>query len=272
MDRRMLVLDLDGTLLNSDKAITPGTRTALRRLQQRGHIIVLASGRPLPGMKSVAKELELEQYGGYVLAYNGARILDWKRQELLFERTFGHQYLPGLYDAALHHHLTILTYIDDYAIAGTPVNAYAEFEIRINQLQLKEVENFVSYVDFPIIKCLMAGEPEQVGACEQELLKLYGERLGVFKSEDFFLEIAAQNINKGTSVEWLVNHLGMDRANVVCCGDGYNDIPMIRYAGVGVAMANAKEVVRQAADVTAGSNNEDGLVSVIEQYFLEPEF
>ncbi len=268
MDRRMLVLDLDGTLLNSDKVITPGTRTAIRKLQQAGHIVVLASGRPLPGMKPTAAELELERYDGYVLAYNGARILDWKRQAVLFEKTFAHSYLQGLYAVALRHHLTILTYIDDYAIAGTDVNAYAEFEIRINRLQLKRVENFVDYVDFPIIKCLMTGEPEQIGICEQELLKLYGESLDIFKSEDFFLEIAAQNINKGTSVEWLVNHLGIDRVNVVCCGDGYNDISMLQYAGVGVAMANAKEVVKQAADVITGSNNADGLVPVIERYFL----
>lgn len=269
MKKKMLVMDLDGTLLDSDKRITVGTKAAIRRLQQAGHIVTLASGRPLPGMKSTVAELELEQYGGYVLAYNGARIMDWKHQEVLFQKTFEHQYLQELYAAALRHRLTILTYIDDYAIAGTDVNVYAEFEIRINGLQLKRVQDFVSYVDFPIIKCLMTGEPEQIAVCEQELLKLYGDKLGIFKSEDFFLEIAAQNINKGTSVEWLVHHLGMNREDVICCGDGYNDIPMLQYAGVGVAMANAKEVVKQAADVITGSNDKNGLAAVIERYILE---
>lgn len=269
MNKKILVLDLDGTLLSSEKQITSATMEALRKLQQAGHIIVLASGRPEGGIQPVAERLELEKYDGYVLAFNGAKVIDWKSRKVLFQQTIEHQYLQALYDAAKKHHLTILTYNNNDAIAGTAVNKYADFEIRINQMKLQEVEDFTSYVDFPIIKCLMAGEPEQVATCEKELLKSFGDRLGIFRSEDFFLEIVAQNIDKGASVERLVQHLGGSRANVVCCGDAYNDIPMIRYAGVGVAMANAKDAVKREADVIAGLNDADGLVPIIEKYFLE---
>jgi hypothetical protein len=268
MNKKLLVLDLDGTLTNSRKEITSKTLDALHRLQQAGHTIVLASGRPTAGIKQVADALELETQGGYVLAFNGARIIDWRTQEVLFQQTLEHAYLQRLYDAAVAHGLTILTYRDEYALAGTPANEYAEFEAKINHMILTPVEQFAEYVDFPINKCLMSGAPEHVKACEDELLPELGDCLSIFKSEDFFLEIMAKDIDKAASLDRLVNLLGMTREQVVCCGDGYNDISMIQYAGVGVAMDNAKDVVKEVADVVTGSNDEDGLVPIVEKYFL----
>lgn len=268
MEKKLLVLDLDGTLTNSQKEITPKTLEALQKLQQAGHTIVLASGRPTAGIKQIAEILELEKKGGYVLAFNGARIIDWKTQEVIFQQTLDNNYLQRLYDAAVKYELTIMTYRDECAIAGTEPNAYAEFEVRINHMILTTVEQFVTYVDFPINKCLMTGDPKQIKACEDELLPELGSYLSIFKSEDFFLEIMAKNIDKAASIDRLVKVLGKTKDAVVCCGDGYNDISMLRYAGVGVAMSNAKDIVKKAADVVTGSNDEDGLVPIIEQYFL----
>lgn len=268
MEKKLLVLDLDGTLTNSQKEVTPKTLAALQKLQQAGHMIVLASGRPTAGIRRIAEVLELNVKGGYVLAFNGARIIDWKTGEVIFQQTLNHRYLPRLYDAAVKYGLTIMTYRDEYAVAGTAINAYSEFEAKINHMILTPVEHFVEYVDFPVNKCLMSGEPKQIKACEEELLPELGDSLSIFKSEDFFLEIMAKNINKAASLDRLVKEIGMTREQVVCCGDGYNDISMLQYAGIGVAMANAKDIVKEAADVITGSNDEDGLVPIIEQYFL----
>lgn len=269
MNKKILVLDLDGTLTNSKKEITPKTLDALERLQQAGHIIVLASGRPIAGIRPVAETLGLEKKGGYILAFNGAKIVDWRTKETLFQQTLDHQYLKELYEAAVRHNLTILTYDDENVIAGTTVNKYAELESRINHMEIELTEDFVNSIDFPMNKCLMTGEPEETKACEEELLASLGDVLSIFKSEDFFLEIMAQNIDKAASLDRLVQYLGRSREDVVCCGDGYNDISMIRYAGVGVAMQNAKDEVKQAADVITDSNDEDGLVPIIEEYFLK---
>lgn len=269
MNKKILVLDLDGTLTNSKKEITPKTLDALESLQRAGHIIVLASGRPIAGIRPVAETLGLEKKGGYILAFNGAKIVDWKTKETLFQQTLDHQYLKELYEAAVRHNLTILTYDDENVIAGTTVNKYAELESRINHMEIESTEDFVNSIDFPMNKCLMTGEPEETKACEEELLASLGDVLSIFKSEDFFLEIMAQNIDKAASLDRLVQYLGRSREDVVCCGDGYNDISMIQYAGVGVAMQNAKEEVKQAADVITGSNDEDGLVPIIEEYFLK---
>lgn len=268
MNKRLLVLDLDGTLTNSNKEITPKTLEALKKLQAAGHMIVLASGRPTAGIRGVADRLQLDKEGGYILAFNGARIIDCRTNEVMFQQTLEHKYLRRLFDAAVKYELTIMTYRDTKAIAGTEPNEYSVFEARINQMELTPVDNFVNYVDFPINKCLLSGEPKLVKACEDELLPELGDELSIFKSEDFFLEIMAKNIDKAASLDRLIHMIGIGREDVVCCGDGYNDISMIQYAGVGVAMENAKDVVKEAADVIAGSNDEDGLVPIIEKYFL----
>lgn len=271
MNKKILVLDIDGTLTNSKKEITPKTMEAIRKLQKAGHVIALASGRPTAGIRQVAEALEMEKTGGYVLAFNGARIIDWKTGEVMFQQTLEHCYLQPLYEGAVRHGLTIFTYQDDYAITAMDTNEYAEFEARINRLTIKRVDDFVNYIDFPINKCLLSGEPAEVKRCENEFLSLLGDDLSIFKSEDFFLEIMAKNIDKAASLDRLIGLLGIRQQDTVCCGDGYNDISMIQYAGVGVAMENAKDVVKQAADVVTGSNDEDGLVPIIEKYFLNED-
>lgn len=268
MNRKILVLDLDGTLTNSQKEITPATYEAIRRLQECGHVVALASGRPTGGIRQVAEALHMEETGGYVLAFNGARILDWKTQEVLFQQTLEHKYLAPLLKAAFTHGLSLVTYRDEWVITQTEVNPYTELEAGINHLKIQQVEDFVGTVDFPIHKCLYTGEPVRIKSCEGELLKSYGQELSIYKSEDYFLEVMPQNIDKAASLERLVKQLDIPQENVVCCGDGYNDISMIRYAGVGVAMSNAKEEVKEAADIITGSNDEDGLVPIIEKYFL----
>lgn len=268
MNRKILVLDLDGTLTNSEKKVTPKTLDAIRRLQEQGHVIALASGRPTGGIRQVAETLHMEETGGYVLAFNGARILDWKTQEVLFQQALEHKYLSPLLEAAFAHGLSLVTYQNEWVITQTEVNAYTELEAGINHLKIQQVEDFVGTVDFPIHKCLYTGEPVRIKRCEDELLERYGKELSIFKSEDYFLEVMPQNIDKAASLERLIQVLNIRREDVVCCGDGYNDISMLQYAGVGVAMANAKDAVKAAADVVTGSNDEDGLVPIIEKYFL----
>lgn len=269
MSRKILVLDLDGTLTNSKKEVTPKTREAIRKLQERGHVVALASGRPTGGIRQVAEALQLEETGGYVLAFNGAKILDWKTQEVLFQQTLDHKYLAPLLETAYRYNLSLVTYQNEWVIVETEMNEYAELEARINHLNVRRVDDFVKAVDFPINKCLYTGDPVQIKKCEDELLERYGQDLSIFKSEDYFLEVMPQNIDKAASLDRLIHVLGIEQKDVVCCGDGYNDISMIQYAGVGVAMSNAKDVVKEAADVITGSNDEDGLVPVIEKYFLE---
>lgn len=266
MEEKVLVLDIDGTLTNSDKEITPATKLGIKNVLERGHKVILASGRPTPGMRRYEEELELEKYEGFLLSFNGGRIINCRTGEVVYQRVLPLMIIPGLYAFAREHKCGLITYFGDQIISAFEPDEYVELESRINGMPIKVVENFRDYVDFEINKCLLTAPPKQAEVYEKELAQKYGDILSVYRSEPFFIEIMPQNVDKATSLEQMLSTIGMTRENAICCGDGYNDISMIRYAGVGVAMGNAQEKVKEAADYITATNDEDGLVEVIKNF------
>lgn len=265
---KLLVLDIDGTLTNSKKEITPATLNALLHLQEQGVKVVLASGRPTAGVRPLAKQLKLEEYGSYILSYNGAKIINCKTEEVIYQNVIPGHFIPKLYDAALRHNVGIITYEEDCVIAGTKMDPYIELEAKINHIPVTEVDNFPEHITFDVNKCLMTGEGSYLAVVEEKMKDEFGAALNIYRSEPFFLEIMPKHIDKAYSLGNLLNHLNLSKDEMICCGDGYNDLSMIEYAGLGVAMANAQEKVRKAADYITLSNDEDGIVHVIEKFIL----
>lgn len=263
---KVLVLDIDGTLTNSRKEITPSTREAIQDIMRQGHKVILASGRPTPGMRRYEEELELERYGGYLLSFNGARIVECRSGEIVYQRTLPLTIVPGLYGFARRNGCGLITYLGSTVISAFEPDEYIKLEARINGLPVKPVENFVDFVDFEINKCLMTIEAETAAVLEKELQEKYGDWVSIYRSEPYFIEIMPRNVNKATSLERMLAAIGQKRENTICCGDGFNDISMIKYAGTGVAMGNAQPEVKAAADYITATNDEDGLVQVIDQF------
>ena len=266
MAKKVLVLDIDGTLTNSKKEITDATKEAIWDAVSRGHKVMLASGRPTPGMRRYEEELRLAEYGGYLLSFNGARIVECKTGEVVYQRTLPASTVPKLYYYAKEHDCGIITYLGDTVISAFEPDEYITLEARINGLPVQVVEDFPHFVDFEVNKCLMTAPPERAAIIEKDLQEKFGDRLSIYRSEPFFIEIMPQNVNKATSLSRVLPVVGASREDAICCGDGYNDIAMIEYAGLGVAMGNAQEAVKQAADYITATNDEDGLVQVIREF------
>lgn len=266
MKYKLLALDIDGTLTNSQKQISPKTRQALMEAQQKGLRLILASGRPTDGVRPLARQLEMEKYGGFILSYNGARVIDLSNEQVVYEKTLAPEIIPVIGELAHKYKIGVLTYVDGAVITETPEDPYIQLEARINGLPLKGVENFAKAVTEKEPKCLMTGDGEYMGKIEPEIAAALGN-LSVYRSEAYFIEIMPENIDKAVSLEKLCEYVGVTREQLAACGDGYNDMPMIRYAGLGIAMANAKEPVREAADVITLSNDEDGIAAALEKYF-----
>lgn len=265
--KKVLVLDIDGTLTNSKKEITEATRQAIWQIMEKGHRVILASGRPAPGMKRYEEELELAKKGGYLLSFNGGRIIDCTNGEVVYQRLLPKEIISLLYEYAKKHEAGLLSYEADTILSAFAPDAYVEIESRINNMPVRVVENFAEYIDFDMNKCLMTAPPEQAAVYEKELQELLKDVASVYRSEPFFIEIMPKNVDKAASLDQMLPLIGMSREQTVCCGDGFNDLPMIRYAAVGVAMGNAQPVVKEAADYITGTNDEDGLVEVIEKFF-----
>ena len=265
-DKKVLVLDIDGTLTNSKKEITENTRNAIWNVMAAGHKVVLASGRPTPGMKRYEKELELAERGGYLLSFNGARIVDCESGDILYQRTLPKSAISKLYHFAKEHGAGIITYLGDTVISAFEPDEYVVYEAKINDLPIRVEKDFPYFVDFEVNKCLMTAPPEKAAEMEKLLQEKYGETLSIYRSEPYFVEIMPQNVDKASSLDKVLPILGVSRENSICCGDGFNDLSMIKYAGLGVAMGNAQEAVKEAADYITATNDEDGLVEVIERF------
>ena len=145
-------------------------------------------------------------------------------------------------------------------------NDYIELESRINGLEILETDDFIGYIDYPVNKCLMAGDHETLEIAKTKLEKKYNGLLSIYYSEPFFLEIMPQNVDKAQSLLTLLNTIGIDSDEMICCGDGFNDISMIEVAGLGVAMENAQDIVKSSADYITLSNDDEGILHVINKF------
>lgn len=267
---RILVLDLDGTLTNNQKEISTTTERVLMAAQQQGIKIVLASGRPVYGIAPLADQLRLSEHDGYVLAYNGGQIFRWSDRQVIYENMLDLEILPYFYQCAKQGGFEILSYDGDDVICENPDNRYVEYECFLNKMRCRKVPHFLEAIHHVVPKCLIVGEPEKLVLLEAEMSEKLRDRYGVYRSEAFFLELVPKGIDKAQCLSVLLQHLGLSREEMIACGDGYNDLSMIKYAGLGVAMSNAKEEVKAAADYITTSNEEDGVARVVEKYCLLP--
>ncbi|MDO5418079.1 MAG: Cof-type HAD-IIB family hydrolase [Lachnospiraceae bacterium] len=271
MSYEMIVLDLDGTLTNREKIITPRTKAVLKEAMERGKKVVLASGRPVYGVMPLAKELELAKYGGYILAFNGGVILDCATEEMVFSRMLPAEANQKIMQLAVENRVDFLTYENDYILTNNAENQYAQVESKINHLRLHEVDldELFARLDFPVPKFLMLDDGDYLATVEPKVKAALGKNFSVYRSEPFFLEVLPKGVDKALSLERLLEKVHMTKDQMIACGDGYNDLSMIQFAGLGVAMANGVLPVRKAADYITASNDEDGVALVVEKFMLE---
>ena len=260
---RAIALDLDGTLTNHDKVVTPRTRQALLKAQELGTVIILASGRPTYGIVPVAECLELEKRGGYILSYNGGNIVNAKTGEKLFSQFLPDAVIPILYKYAKEKNHALLGYAGNEIITEMPDDQYVKEESRINKMNIRRVDNLLDALEPHPTKLLMTGDPTDMLKAEEKLVEILGEKMDIFRSAPFFLELVPKGIDKAQSLLRLLSKINLTPADLIAFGDGYNDLSMLKLAGVGVAMANAAPEVRADADYVTLSNEEDGVAAAL---------
>ena len=266
MKYKLIVLDLDGTLTNSKKEITSRNKETLIRVQEQGVRLVLASGRPTYGIVPLANELRMDEFGGMILSYNGGEIINWETQEMVYENVLPDETVPILYECVRAHHLTILTYDGAEIVTENSQDPYVQKEAFLNKMAVRETNDFLTDITLPVAKCLIVGDPDKLIPLESELcIRLQGI-INVFRSEPYFLELVPQGIDKALSLSVLLDEIDVKREEVIAIGDGYNDLSMIKFAGLGIAMANAQEPVKKAADYITLSNEEDGVAEAIDKF------
>ncbi|MEI6287379.1 MAG: Cof-type HAD-IIB family hydrolase [Bacillota bacterium] len=264
---KLIALDLDGTLNNSAKIITPKTRAALLAIQDRGVLLVLASGRPLPGLFREADSLGIAGFGGSLISYNGGKVIDYANKRVIYENS-----IPAATAHALLRHLgnyPVLPIVDDgqYIYTDQPQGFQMQQESRMNQLPIRTVDNVLAAVNFDPVKVLIAAPPEILAPHIAAISQPFTAELSFIQSAPFYLEATALGVNKGAALQMLCAELGIAREAVMAFGDAQNDLSMLQFAGIGVAMDNACATLKAVADEITLSNDDDGIAHTLGKYF-----
>jgi Cof subfamily protein (haloacid dehalogenase superfamily) len=266
MAYRLLVADIDGTLVNAAREITPQVHAAVAAAQARGVRVCLATGRIWPSARRFVEGLGADPP---VILYNGALVYDFTRHDAWMRVTLPReQALDALRIVSRHPAVQPHVYVDDRIYVDQMSDATLMYQ-RKDDLRVAAVGDLAGWLAGNPMKILIIGERAALDAVTHDLEAL-PYRLNYVFSEINYLEILPPGVDKGAALRVVASHLGIEREEIVAAGDNLNDLAMIEYAGLGVAMGNAPEALRTRADFIAPSNDEHGLQEVIERFILTP--
>lgn len=265
---KLVALDMDGTLLNEHKKISSENMKAIKNARKLGVKVVLATGRPLNGIKRYLKELDLVSEGDYAVAFNGALVQNTHTGQVVAKNLMTHEDLQYLYN--LSRELDVNIHFLSYDACYTPkVNQYSMLESEINEIALIEKDFEHIDADTTIVKIMFIDPEEKLEKVITKLPKEVYDKYTIVRSAPFFLEFINKKVNKGFGVKVLAETLGINQDEVICMGDAGNDVHMIQYAGLGVAMGNAFPEVKDIANYVTKTNEEHGVAHVINKFVLK---
>lgn len=267
----MLVTDVDGTLLDKEGKVPEETKLVLRALRERGFITTIATGRMLATAEPVAREIMIN---APLICYNGALIIDIYTGHKILERYIPSEVLiKGIkiledyrYEIGIYHNDILL--IDE-------LNDRTGWYIEANRgIEYKVVGNLQEYVMATSIstpKIFGIGELGEYATVPEDLVDDLSEDFEVTYAGGGHLEINLKGVNKGSGVKFLSEAFKIDRNDVICIGDGHNDVSMLKYAGLGIAMGNADERIKAHADYITVPNTENGLLKIVNEFVVPNE-
>lgn len=269
MKYKLLVLDVDGTILNSERKITQRTVMTLHKVQSIGIKVALASGRPTYGLLPLAKAIDLGTYGGYIISYNGAQVISAQDGEILFARSIDPQMVPYLEKKAAKTGMTMAYYDGDEVVSTDITNPHVVDEAQMNGMKLRQVDQISMVVeDWPSEVMLFSDHEEELDSLENHMQRHLNGVMDTIHSNPYMLEVVGYQVGKSYAMSALMQLLGIGMEEVIAIGDGTADVNMIQMAGTGIAMANAVESVRRCADYITLSNDEDGAAVAIEKAIM----
>lgn len=270
---RAILMDIDGTLTNSKKVITPKTKEVLMKAQEMGIKLILASGRPTSGLVGLASELEMEKHHGLLVCYNGSRVVDCETGAVLFNQAMTVEEGKAVLEHMKQFKVKPMIDRDGYMFVNNVYDCLIawngqfnviEYESRGGKFKLCEIDDLAAFADFEINKILTAGDPEYLQAHYQEMMAPFKDELSCMFTGPFYFEFTAKGIDKAKALDSVLPQMGYSRDELIAYGDGQNDASMLEYCGTGVAMANAVQQLKDIADEITLSNEEDGIaVSLI---------
>ncbi len=273
---KAIFLDIDGTLTNDEKKITPKTRDALLKAQELGIRLVIASGRPPRGIKPYGEQLHMNEHHGLFVCFNGAKIIDCETGEELVNTVMDQDLAVEILQHTKKFQVRPILVQGDYMIVRDVYDGMISdggrrfdvirYETRANNYNIKEVPDMEAHLEYPLNKVLTAGDADYLREVCGEMAAPFEGRASAMFTSNFFFEFTPLGIDKGSALARAMEMIGIKSEECIAFGDAENDIPMIRYAGLGVCMGNGQEALKKEANLIAEDNNHDGIAKVLAQY------
>lgn len=270
---KLIAIDIDGTLINSKHEITPYTKEVIRQVRENGVRVVLCTGRPFLGVQRYAKELGLDLEEEYLITYNGALVQDTFTKKVIHHIGLSGKDYKRMAKLAMEigAHFHALDFGAIYT-SNRDMSRYTGHDSYFTTMPIlyRTVEEIDEKYEFT--KIMLIDESDILDAAIAKIpAEFYGE-YNIFKSEPYYCEILNKKASKGQAVQRLATLLNISQQEVMAIGDHPNDYDMVQYAGIGVAMGNAVEEVKNIAEYITFTNNEDGVAKAIEKFVLEENF
>ena len=261
---RLVVSDMDGTLLNPQQLVTARALSAIKELRKRDILFTVGSSRPGPGIAKFASELGLTSP---VFAFNGGAVLDGS-QNLISQTLFAPALIRELLEFMQKEELPAWALCNDKWYAQDFNGSHIARGSRIyNRAPLPW--NELDTETLRISKVVgVSDDPQLIARCEKRMHELLGSRLSISRSQSYYLDITPAGADKGNGVLTIATLLGIPLANVMTLGDMPVDVPMFRLSGYSIAMGNASDEVKEFASFVAGPNTDEGFAKVIEELLL----
>lgn len=265
--RKIIAVDIDGTLINSRRELTERTKNALIKAQKLGHIVVIASGRDPFGVFPFAKELEFDKFNGLLSNFNGGRITNFQTKEVLINHSLDLDLAKEILMYSKDNiDMNYIIYTDKDIITNSN-KTYVIDEISKKAFtSYRVIDNLAYKLDFSPNKIMFSQDPSLIDKDAKKLKDKFFDKTNQVKSTPYFYEIMPKGVDKGRSLAEIASYFNMDMKDVIAFGDEENDLTMIEMAGMGVVMENGSDFMKNKADFITKSNDEDGIAFYLENY------
>ena len=262
---KVIAIDMDGTLLNSKKELLEETKQYFKEFHTKGidTLLVLCTGRPETGIRPYLKDLGYLEENHYIISQNGANIYESQTGNRIMDAFVDSEKIQKWIELGKKHGVSVMgAGVDYYYSFDEDSTEWMEFDVKIVNGSLKRITKEESLsTDF--YKILLLGDVEQLDEFETIIPKEWRDEFYVVRSQKYLIEVLKKGVNKAFGLEKLAVALNIDSCEIAAIGDAANDIEMLEYAGLAIAMGNASEKVKAIADIVTDSNENNGVIKAI---------
>lgn len=265
MKYKLIAVDMDGTLLNDNGQITPDTIAAVNLAVSQNVLFTICTGRPIQGVEKYSKLLQLK---APIITYNGSMIVQSDTKETLFSQTLTYSDAIKILNVGNEMGATMCVWAHNKLYCNV-LNERVSFYKSISDVTPILIDDYDALARLGITKILWTACAEAIADMQQQLKQVSFKKVTYCTSRPIFLEFFNSDVSKANAMKIIGELYGIRREEMIAIGDGYNDLSMLEYAGLGVAMANAPDGVKQKCDYVAQyTNNDDGVAEVIKKIIL----